>query len=1005
MLRKLRLVALLCSMCLVHTVYAQDKTINGKVTAAEDGSPLPGVNIMVKGTSVGAISDIKGEYKISVPSEATTLVFSFIGFATQEVEIGSNSTVNVQLTAGLTELTEVVITGYGERSKISYTGSVSSLGGEKIENTPVATVDQVLQGNVAGVQLSASSGTPGAVQDIRIRGVSSITADNDPLIVIDGIPVISGELDRSTSTGSLSVLSSLNPNDIESINVLKDAAATALYGARGANGVIIVTTKKGKSGKATFTASAQVGVVSRAIDGPSLLSASQWDELFYEAAVNAGFAASIEEARANIDNGWDGKTNTDWTDVVSNDDAMQQSYNLSARGGNENTNYYVSMGYFDQDGVVVGVDYERLSGKVDLNSRLTDKLMLKTSTLASVADQNGQLEGSAYYGNPEAAIFFTLPIDPAYNADGSYNLNLSTGTFHPLYSQENNIANKKQTRIFNNTALEFDIVDNLRFISNVGLDVVWNEELYYYNPNYGDGAQQQGESYVYNSRNTNILWKNRLNYAFKLNEVHAFDVSLVHELQKNKYFTTGAGGYGMATDGLVLPDIVATPDFVSGFRSDWGIASILGIVNYAFQNRYFIDLTYRREGNSRFSKDHRYGNFWAVSGSWAFSEESLFKESNWLSLGKLRASYGVNGNAGIVNNSYQQLLSYSGSYYGNPAAEPTQIGNPLLTWESSAYLNLGLDLELFDRVNITAEYFHRRNYDLLLEVPVSRTSGFENQPLNVGEMVNRGFELSVSADIIKTEDFNWNIGFNFTDVENEVKELPVDNTGTEIGITTGTRKVTVGQPVYSWYMQEWAGVDPETGDALWYVSDKNRETTNDYTKAERTFHGSATPTFYGGVNTRIDYKGIWLSANLYYSTGNKVYDSWAGYTMSDGQFTYHVSTGYASQYDRWQEPGDIAPNPKNVFYNDSRSNSTSTRRLYDGTFWRLKDLTLGYNLPNTLVSSIGLTNLSVYLKGTNIWTKVKDDRLEFDPEVKASGLLELMGPPLKSYSIGLSVNF
>jgi TonB-linked SusC/RagA family outer membrane protein len=1002
-------------------LWAQDRTVTGKVTSADDGSVLPGVNVLVKGTSSGTTTDAGGNFSISVSPDAT-LVFSFIGLASQEVAVGNRTSVDVKMESDVQSLSEVVVTGYGERNRSSFTGAVSTVGGEQIQNKPFATIDQALQGNVAGLQLSAASGTPGAVQDIRIRGISSITASNDPLYVIDGVPVVSGNNGQSVNTtgsSTLSVLSSINSNDIESITVLKDPSATAPYGARGANGVIIITTKRGKSGKPVVSFSAQTGVVDRAVEGPKMLNSAQWNEMYYEALVNAGEAASIEEAQELYPSGWDGVTDTDWRDVVRNKKAMTQNYDVSVRGGNDKSNYYTSLGYFQQDGVNVGSNYERITGKLNYGTALSDKISINTATSASFVKQNGQLEGSAYFGNPDATYLFTLPIDRALNADGTPNLNLSTSSFNPLYLVANNINRRNQTRLFNSTTFEYNIIDRLKFTSTIGLDYLLTEELYYNNRYHGDAIRnpdnpsENGSSYTYMNRNFNWNWKNILDYSLPINDNHKIDFKLVYEAQKNQTYNVGTGGYGFASDNLYYPSSAGTPDLATGYTEDWSINSVMGMVNYTLKGNIFVDGTFRREGNSRFAPGKRWGSFYSVGASWVFSDEQFMQGfSGWLNTSKLRASYGETGNAGIPLNQYQALLSFggidnssTGSYNGNPAASPSTFGNTNLTWEKNQAWNIGLDFGVFNRITGTVEYFRRRTYDLLLDVPLSYTTGFSSQTQNVGEMVNKGWEASLNADILKESAFKWNLGINFTSVHNKITKLPISGAGEEIGITSATRDVTVGQPVYSWYLQTWAGVNPETGAPLWYRQGTSGETTSTYSQAGRSYHKSAAPTFFGGLTNRFEFKGIYLSANLYYSTGNAVYDTWGGYTMSDGRFAYNVANSYASLYNRWQQPGDIAENPKNVYGNTSLSASASTRRLYDGEFLRLRDITFGYNLPTTLLTKVGISGANIYVKGNNIWTHVTDKRLQFDPEVKADGFLDLYAPPLKTYAVGLVVNF
>ena len=990
--------------------WAQERTVSGKVTSIEDGTALPGVNVVLKGTASGTVTDVNGNYSLSVPANGGVLVFSFIGLTTEEISIDARSVVDIQMSPDVTQLSEVVITGVGERSKASYAGSISTLGAEMIENKPLATIDQALQGNVAGLQLNASSGVPGSTQDIRIRGLSSITANNQPLFVIDGVPMVStlnqADVEADPPQGTLGVLSAINSNDIESISVLKDATATALYGARGSNGVIIITTKKGKSGKAQFSFNAQYGFVDRAVDTPKMLNAAQYEELVYESLINAGYGPDADFIRENVyDTEWDGITNTDWFDEVSNDNAVSQQYDLSARGGGENVNYFASVGYFQQDGVNIASDFERITGKVNVTAQLSEKFSLSNSLTGSNITQNGQLENGAYFGSPEGTAIFLFPNLSPYNNDGTYNLDLNTGFYNPFWVRDNTIKERIQSRIINNTQLTYEIIPNLEFVSTLGLDYLSTEELYYDAPGYGDSRDVNGSSQMYTNRNFNYVFKNQLNYSLTLNELHDINVSAIYEAQGNKYKLLGARGNQYASEGLFYVSSAGNPDDIDGFIQDWYINSISGVLTYGFNDQIYVDASLRREGNSRFSRDNRWGTFYAIGASWVFTNSSFASNLSWLNSGKLRTSYGKTGNAGVGLNTYQSVLSFSGDYNGLAAVYPSQIGNSQLTWENAAQFNVGLDIELFERFTATVEYYNRRNYDLLLDVPVSRTTGFNDQVQNIGKLITKGVELKLNTNVIKKSDFSWNIGLNLTTVDNEVTKLPKDGEGQEIGILTSTRHVTEGHQVYEWYMPQWAGVNPETGEPLWLAGEEGNELTSVYSEAGDRYQGaSALPTFYGGVNTNLNYKGIYFNANVYYSTGNMVYDTWASYTQSDGSRIL-TSNQYARMMDRWQKPGDISENPRNIYSSASQSSAVSTRRLYDGEYLRLRNASVGYQFPSAITSKVGLNSLNIYLQGTNLFTWVKDDKLEFDPEVKADGFLDLTGAPARVISLGLKANF
>ena len=993
-------------LLMAFSVQAQERIVSGKVTSVEDGTPIPGVNIVLKSTMNGTTTDVDGAYKISVPSEGGTLIFSFIGFETQEINVGASTVIDVSMVLDVTELSEIVITGYGERQKRTYVGSISTLNSASIENRPVNTIDQVLQGQVPGLSLVASSGTPGSVQEIRIRGISSLTASNDPLFVIDGIPVITGSTERG-STGSLDALASINANDVESISVLKDATATALYGARGSNGVIIITTKKGKSGKPVISFNAQYGSVARATDAPEMLNAAQWDELYYEGRVNRGDAPDIATAKAMFNSGWDGVTSTKWSDEVLNKDARSQQYDIGIRGGGEQTNYYGSIAYFNQDGVNKGINLERYSGKINLSTYITDKVSFSNSITISRTEQNGQLEGSAYFGSPDAAYMFLRPTDAPYNPDGTINItNISGVIWNPLWFPEHNIREIIQGRVLGNSGLIVEILPGLEFSSTLGIDYFTTEEINYGNRYYGDGASGNGTSYMYNSRTSNWVWKNQLSYNFELGFSSKFGINLAYEAQKNNYKTIATGGFGFAADGLYYPSSAGTSDFSSGFVNDWSINSALVVLNYSFKDKIFFDGSFRREGNSRFHPDHRWGTFYAIGGSYVISEEGFLSGSNILTFAKIRASYGKTGNAGIGLNSYQSFLGFSGDYNGLPAVSPSSVGNAELTWENSNQFSVALQTSFLDRINLEVEYYNRLVYDMLFDVPLSRTTGFTSQTQNLGEMVNKGIELQADADIIRSGSFTWNLGLNFTTVDNEVTKLPRDANGMEIGIETGTYKITEGQPAYAYYMPTWAGVDPATGAPLWYTDETETATTSTLSLAGDAFQGMAPhATFFGALNTRVEFKGIYLTASLYYSTGNGVYDTWAFYTQSDGSQTFTIANGYASQYDRWQQPGDISPNPINIYRNTNQSNGLSSRRLYDGTYLRLRNVALGYNIPGNLVSKAKLSSARIYLMGNNFWTWKKDKQFEWDPEQGSNATINLVPSVLKTFTVGINITY
>ncbi|HKK46488.1 MAG TPA: SusC/RagA family TonB-linked outer membrane protein, partial [Balneolaceae bacterium] len=815
---KLKVLSLLvCALGLVFvsSAMAQNFTVSGTITAADDGNPLPNVTVIYKGTNIGTATDIDGHYELNVPSENGTLVFSSIGFKKQEILINGRSTIDVVLETSVAELNEVVVTGYGDIEKKSYTGSVAKVSSDQLQDIPVASVDQALQGNVAGAVISPSTGTPGAVQEIRIRGLSSINAGVSPLFVIDGVPVVSGTNASSTSTSSLGVLANLSPSDIESITILKDAVSTAPYGARGANGVVVITTKSGRPGTVTYSVSAQRGFNNRAVAGPGAMNATQWDNMYYAAAGNYLDALGYPSDRGTVDavfgsDGWDGSTNTNWGNVVRNDNAIQQQYDLSARGGNQNTTFYTSANYFQQEGQIIGSKLDRVSGKLNISHKLDETVTIKNDFTGSYVTQDGILEGAGYFGSPVLAQYFMQPIDAAFNSDGTPNIsNLSTNIFNPVYIQNNDIDRKRNYRLINNTNVDIQILNNLSFTTNFAIDYILTEEKYYNNPFYGDGADTRGSVDDINNRNFTYVWRNILKYVWTANEDNVFNFRAVTESQRNYSDYLESYGEGIAAGGLYNLNTVATPQFVGSSTTDWAVQSFTGLVNYGYKDKAFVDASLRYEGNSRFSNKKRWGTFWSVGLGYLLSDEDFLKDVSWLDLLKVRTSYGKTGNASIGLNQYQALVGFGG-YNDQPDIQPSQLGNNNLTWEKATSIDVGLEFGVFKKLTGSVTLFRKNSKDLLFDVPLSYSTGHASQLQNSGKLYNKGIEVELNADVIRNNHFAWSLGGNFTALKNEVTSLPTDLNGNPIEITTSTRyRAVEGYAVDAWYTKEWAGVDPQ----------------------------------------------------------------------------------------------------------------------------------------------------------------------------------------------------
>ncbi|MDX8339667.1 TonB-dependent receptor [Draconibacterium sp. IB214405] len=1020
-MKKIALMLLGIALFGVLMVEAQVKSITGTVTSAEDGTGIPGVSVSVKGTTIGTVTNIDGQYQLDVPNDAQTIVFSFVGMKTIEAPI-SGSVVNATMEADYVGVEEVIVTGYTSHRKSEVTGSSVQVSGESLANMPVASVDQALQGKIAGVNISSSSGTPGSVQNIRIRGRSSITAGNEPLYVIDGVPMVNGNSSATSSGSNLSMLATLNSNDIESITVLKDASATAAYGARGANGVIVITTKSGKSGKADINFSATYGFSNDAIDGPGVLTGAEREMLAYEALYNTygedyGLASPAEAGEWYAETGyfgndyvlWNeaGRPETDWADLITNENAPMQEYNLSASGGTEGVSYYTSVGYMSQEATVIGSEFERFSGALTLDVDLSPSLKFTTRNNASHSYQDGLLETSAYFSSPRASKFFMPSIDQAYNEDGSINYETTTLP-NPLWIAQEDIDDSKLTRILSNNSLTWDTpVENLSFTTRVNIDYrVYNYKRYR-NPLRGDGdGATNGYGWQAHRNSVNYVFQNMVNYSLSLDGGHNFDFSAIQEYQENRRYYLDADADNFTDVGLTNLSSAGNPTSAFSEYTDWKVASYLGMVHYSYDGRYVVDLTYRKEGSSRFAPDNRWGDFWAVGGAWNMQRENFMSNVEVVDMLKLRASYGLTGNANISLNQYQALLSYDSDYAGEGASYPGTFGNNDLSWETSKTLDIGVDFGLFqNRISGSIGYYNRETQDMLLDVPLSLTTGFNEQTRNIGRMENKGYEVELNVDIIRSRDMNLSIGGNLGTNKNEVLELATDLNGEEINITSTIDRVETGHPVYGWYMPTWAGVDPDTGDELWYINpEESDETSSNFNDAEQVWQGgSAIPKVTAGLNLHFDFKGAFIDVNGYYAGGHKVYEGWHRYTHGTDVFSVFYYQGVDLLLDRWQQPGDVTRYGK--FEYTGRPWQRHSKFLYDGDYFRLKDVTVGYDFNPSLVDAIGLGGVRVFVRGTNLYTWVKDDYLKYDPEVGPSGETGLATPPVKSFIFGVNVKF
>lgn len=983
-------------------VLLAQRTITGRVTD-EKGVPMANVSVAVKGTTTGTTTKVDGTYSLVVPGTAKALVFTSVDMAPQEINLTSSSTISVSMTTQGKNLDEVVVVAYGTQIKKKVTGSVAKVDASDLENKPFASVDQLLQGKVAGLQSVSPNGQPGGAQTVRIRGIGSVNATADPLYVVDGVPINFGDFSRATTTSN--TLAGLNPNDIESVTVLKDAASAAVYGSRAANGVILITTKKGKVGKTKIRIDSEYGFgdVAYINDLAKPLSKDEYFDLTREGLVNAGFSPT-DVTNTLVGLGLNSTFNEDWFDLVTRQ-GNTTNLNFSASGGDPKTTFYASVGYFKQLSPIIGSEFSRYSGNLNMRHKADQRLTIAANITASYTKQNSPSAGGAFR-NPVLAAYFLRPTQNAYNADGT--VNFSTTLFNQTY---NPLAIIQYDRgIFNNIktistlSAEYEIMKNLKFVSKFGIDLFAIEEETYWNPFFGD-ARTAPAGLIQNlsTRLFNWVWTNSLQYHhdFLKSKALGMDFQVGYEAQKSKQYNISASGRGVPpTSSLPLPT-PSTPQTASGARSDYSFLSIFSLVNLSYQNKYTLSGSFRRDGSSRFGVNNKYGNFWSVGGAWNLDQENFMESIRFVSGLKLRASYGVNGNAGIGNYDWRATYAFgAASTYGQQSGSaPNGVGNPDLTWEYNKSYDIGLEVALWNnRITAIVDYYNRRSSNLLFNDPLSRTSGFNSILGNIGTMENKGWEFTLDATPIRTKDFSWNINFNIALNRNKLLKLP--NNNADILAAPFIRRV--GQDVNSIYTRLWAGADPATGNPRWYT-DSTMKTTTSTLPGGRGIIGSALPKGFGSFSTALTYKGFSLEAQFNYQYGHLVWDQWGFITNSDGAFP--TLNKIKKQLDRWQKPGDVSNNSRYIFNSVNQANAESSRWYYKGDYIRLRDLTLAYQVPKKVMDKVKMESVSIYVRGSNLWTKAFDKDITFDPEQGLNGQNNLQVVIQRTVSVGAIIGF
>jgi TonB-linked SusC/RagA family outer membrane protein len=934
-------------------------------------------------------------------SSAGTLVISFIGMQSQEVKIKSN--VNVVLKSDAEVLDEVVVTGYGVQRKASFTGAASIVGEEAIAKKNDANFVKVLEGSVPGVQMNNSTSMPGVWGSVYIRGRASLNSGTQPLYVIDGMPVNSDTDAISTSDNNMvDPMSSINPADIESITVLKDAAATAIYGSRAANGVIVVTTKKGSEGKFNLNLDIKQGFVSMGNNNMDFANAEESMKLFTDGLTAYQGGDWQENYNYLADNyfGWDRKTSTDWMDAITRK-GYYQDYNLSAQGRNGNTGYYVSLGYLNTDGLIIGSDMKRFSGRMNLDSKFK-WATIGVNTSYSYSTQNGfSLSTGGSMSSPlTAAISSQTPMDPVYDSEGNYN-NINMYNPVALMDEDTGELNENKMQTINlNPYLQVDFGLGIYAKTTLGVNLTDLRQYQYWSALYNPQAMDyNGLGQQYNSRNTVITWNNVVGWNHKFADKHDVSVMLGQEMQKKSYFYEyyAKSDFPFADSGMRDLTTAGTEQGSEYYKKEARLASYFMDAHYSYADKYYLSGSYRRDGSSVFGSDTRWGNFWSVGGKWRISGEDFLNGNNVITNATLRASYGTVGNQDIDWYAARGFYGAGYNYNQTPGMIPVSISNQELTWEVSKKFDIGFDLSLWHRLHFTFDFYNEITSDALFQVPLSMTTGMTETYKNIGKIRNHGIEFSVNANILQTKDWTWSAYANLTWNENEVVKLSTDEP-----IEYTFQIIEEGRPYTQFKMKEYAGVDRETGKPLWYLNETGNETTSDYNAAAKRYVGDADPNVLGGFGTNLRWKDIDFGLSFNYRLGGKVYNSGAAFTGFGMAFRTPLEDVALNS---WTEENKDAKYPQYIYKDPYNATSTSSRFLYSGDYLRISNLTLGYTLPKKWTTKILIQRLRAYISVDNLYTFTASDFVGYNPETSANGVIAWQYPATRTFIGGIQLTF
>ncbi len=1030
-------------------VMAQTVQISGTVTSSEDGMPLPGVNVSAKGTTIGTITGADGKYAITVPSSATSLSFSFIGYEPQETEIAGRASINIVLKASLVSVDEVVVVAYGTAKKESLTGSTAVINSKTMASRSLSSVAQVLAGSTTGVQTTAGSGQPGSSPSIIIRGVGTLNTSTDPLIVLDG----------SEYAGSLA---SINPGDISSMTILKDASSTALYGSRAANGVILISTKQGTKGSEILkvTLKAEGGVVDQALPYYPSVNAFDYYELsaeaFAQSRFNSGINPTIETARAyaysnifgqlaynpfvgtpnNEIVGADGLINPnakigfpdlDWY-KPSKQTGYRQNYDLSLQGGSKKTSYFYSLGYLDERGYTIKSDFNRINTRLNINYDAKDWLQIGSNLYGTLEKSNTGTENSATYSNPFRNARMTAPIYPVflvdqltgeYILDGAGQKQYDDGGLYsrPINQGRNAIAelnwnsddynrNNFGDRIF----AKFTIMDGLTATVNASVDLQSYQYKGFENPKIGDGAPTARMDETRYTR-TSVNFNQLINYEKTFNNVHNFSALIGHESYSREYsYQRGFKNQFIVTGIYELNNFVNTSSNTS-YTTNKTLEGYFGRLKYNYDNKYFIEGSYRKDGSSAFHESVRWGNFSSVGAGWSISQEQFMQNLTWIDNLKLRTSYGEVGSDNIGSYGYQALY---GTYPNgtSPGIRWETVGNEALTWEVNKTFDLALDFSILRRINGSIEWYHRKSDDLLYDMPLAPTMGLLSQPRNIASILNTGLEMQLGFDAINTYDFKWNITFMASTNSNKITSIPDP-------FVNGTKRWSDGHSIFDFWLRKFYDIDPTdgatrfhvwedvtddegnvTGSKLAYTADGEPLLTKDQNDAKYGYVGaSAIPDLQGSIANSFSYKGFTLTALFTYSLGGQMLDGiYQGMMAAVPGESFHPDNMKA-----WKNPGDVTNVPR-LQYSNSNLYATSDYFLISSDYLNIRNITLNYDFPKQITSRLGVSQSSVFATVENLYMFTA--RKGMNPTFNFSGTQDGFAYlPSRSIIFGINLQF